>query len=78
MAVEKLGRLTANEPFDYREDPEHFGRSRLAPAHDKIATLEFSSDRKMMSVLIRHKEAAQNALYIKGAPDRVIDACREI
>ena len=78
VAVEKLGRLTANEPFDYREDPEHFGRSRLAPAHDKIATLEFSSDRKMMSVLIRHKEAAQNALYIKGAPDRVIDACREI
>ncbi len=79
VAVEKLGRLSRSEPFDYRENPEYFSRNVLEPAHDRIATLEFSNDRKMMSVLVRNKEQMQqNVLYIKGAPERMIDACNAI
>ena len=79
VAIEKLGRLAHQEPLDYHENPEYFIRSKLEPAHERIAALEFSSDRKMMSVLVRNQEESQhNVLYIKGAPERMIDACNTI
>ena len=37
-----------------------------------LATLEFSRDRKSMSVLAKNKNSANNILFIKGAPDYLV------
>ncbi|KAL1728673.1 hypothetical protein EV714DRAFT_214773 [Schizophyllum commune] len=39
----------------------------------RLLTFEFSRDRKMMSVLV--KTASSGALFVKGAPESVLDRC---
>lgn len=41
--------------------------------YSKLATLEFSRDRKSMSVLARSWSGAGNRLFVKGAPDLLIN-----
>lgn len=42
----------------------------------QISTLEFSRDRKMMSVLTRRE--GQCVLWVKGAPEAVIARCSKV
>jgi len=44
----------------------------------KIATLEFTRDRKSMGVIGRAKGplgARENTLYVKGAPENILERC---
>lgn len=40
--------------------------------------MEFSRDRKSMSVLMKSKNAADNILFIKGAPDYLLKASKKV
>jgi len=42
-----------------------------------LATLEFTSDRKRMSVLLRNKQTNELRLYIKGADDKILPLLKE-
>lgn len=39
---------------------------------EKLAILEFSRDRKSMSILMKNKEIKSNVMLIKGAPDYLL------
>lgn len=41
--------------------------------YHKIATLEFSRERKSMSVVIRPRESDHNILFVKGAPESIVE-----
>ncbi|SGY75586.1 BQ5605_C005g03433 [Microbotryum silenes-dioicae] len=45
---------------------------------ERLLTFEFSRDRKSMSVLVRHRSASTAALYVKGAPESVLERCSYI
>lgn len=40
--------------------------------------LEFSRDRKSMSILVKHRDAKGNMMFIKGAPDYLIERTNKI
>lgn len=44
--------------------------------HQKVATFEFSRDRKSMSVLV--KRGNQERLLVKGAPESIIERCSHV
>lgn len=78
---EKIGRYDADfknkfQPIDSGH-VEQYG-SYLAQDYDKVATLEFSRDRKSMSVLMKSKATKKNVLFIKGAPDYLLKASKKI
>ncbi|KAJ0396361.1 hypothetical protein ATCC90586_002260 [Pythium insidiosum] len=66
----------------------HFCSEFYAEQHKKLAILEFSRDRKSMSVLCtkgqpaqratRSTTANQNVLFVKGAPEGLIERCTSI
>jgi len=69
VLVEKLRRyddaiLTGGSAEIYGE---HINRD-----YDKVATLEFTRDRKSMSVLAKNKTNNKSIMFIKGAPDYLI------
>lgn len=43
----------------------------------QVSTLEFSRDRKMMSVLARGLNN-QDLVFVKGAPESVLDKCSHV
>ena len=57
-----------------REDPMVFS-NYWEKSINKLATLEFIRDRKSMSVLVRDSSAKTNHLYVKGAPEAILDRC---
>lgn len=71
VLVEKLGPCA---PTDTRpEDCVHHASRQYEQYLDRVATYEFSRDRKSMSVLVNHDK--QQKLLVKGAPESVIDRC---
>lgn len=53
---------------------ERYWTSRMREKH---ATLEFTRDRKSMSVLCTDEDAAM-VLYVKGAPESILERCSRI
>jgi magnesium-transporting ATPase (P-type) len=45
----------------------------LKKSIQRIADLDFTSERKTMSVVVKGFEANGNTLLLKGAPERVIE-----
>ncbi|KAK7418228.1 hypothetical protein QQZ08_011331 [Neonectria magnoliae] len=71
VLVEKLGPCA---PADTRpEDIVHFASARYEHNLPRLATYEFSRDRKSMSVLVSNGD--EQKLLVKGAPESVIDRC---
>jgi Ca2+-transporting ATPase len=48
---------------------------RFQEQFDKVATLEFTRDRKSMGVLYKPKNGDANSLYVKGAPEGIVGRC---
>merc|ERR1719271_44854 len=44
----------------------------------KLATLEFSRTRKSMSVLAKEPEESANTLFVKGAPEGILERCTQV
>ncbi|KAH6899014.1 hypothetical protein B0T10DRAFT_474283 [Thelonectria olida] len=71
VLVEKLGPCA---PADTRpEDCVHFASTHYEQELPRLATYEFSRDRKSMSVLVRSGD--EKKLLVKGAPESVIERC---
>ncbi|KAJ4316763.1 hypothetical protein N0V84_007701 [Fusarium piperis] len=71
VLVEKIGPCA---PADTRpEDCVHYASSVYEKSLPRLATYEFSRDRKSMSVLVRNGNGKK--LLVKGAPESVIDRC---
>ena len=46
---------------------------------NRVAALEFSSERKTMSVVVKgYNGVSGNTVFLKGASDRVLDKCNSI
>ena len=74
ILVEKLeipGIARSEDPFVSCSQYNSFWESK----YQKLATLEFSRDRKSMSVLCRSLNGGGNRLLVKGAPDLLIGRC---
>ncbi|KAI5466601.1 hypothetical protein BGZ63DRAFT_369032 [Mariannaea sp. PMI_226] len=71
VLVEKLGPCA---PADtHPEDCVHFASAHYERALPRLATYEFSRDRKSMSVLV--STGNEKKLLVKGAPESIIDRC---
>ena len=52
--------------------------SQIVSKFTKLATLEFTSKRKSMSVLVEDNESKKRTLYVKGAPDYILKTATQI
>ena len=51
--------------------------NHIATFHTKFATLEFTRDRKAMSVIVKPEEDT-NEIFIKGAPEGILESCNRV
>jgi Ca2+-transporting ATPase len=65
---EKLGSI------DHTKNPTAYA-DYLEQNIKKVATLDFTSERKTMSTVVTGFNGNANTLLLKGAPERVIDKC---
>ena len=73
--AEKLGRYdTKLGKVDYTKEPEAYSKF-LGLTVRKVATLDFTSERKLMSTVVTGFAGNGNSTLIKGAPERVIEKC---
>ncbi|KAK1754956.1 hypothetical protein QBC47DRAFT_382282 [Echria macrotheca] len=74
VMVEKIGPCP---PSDCNpKDRVHYASSWYEKKYDRLATYEFSRDRKSMSVLV--KGGGQEKLFVKGAPESIIERCTHV
>jgi magnesium-transporting ATPase (P-type) len=73
--AEKLGRYDSKlGKVDYTKEPEAYSKF-LGQTINKVATLDFTSERKLMSTVVTGFSGQGNSTLIKGAPERVIERC---
>lgn len=75
--VEKMGLPGQSAPSNEVEVADYFGKS-FQGQFDKEATLEFSRDRKSMSVLCKNKTTGDRVLFVKGAGELLLERCTSI
>ncbi|TEA16400.1 Calcium-transporting ATPase sarcoplasmic/endoplasmic reticulum type [Colletotrichum sidae] len=71
VLVEKVGPCAP--PDSNPEDCVHYASSRYENDFPRLATYEFSRDRKSMSVLVQNGQ--EKKLLVKGAPESIIERC---
>ena len=71
VLVEKLGPCAPKNTSP--EERVHFASAFYEKKHARLATYEFSRDRKSMSVLVQN--GTQQKLVVKGAPESIIERC---
>ncbi|KAK0731098.1 putative calcium P-type ATPase [Lasiosphaeris hirsuta] len=74
VMVEKLGPCAPEDCPP--KDRVHYASSWYEKTYSKLATYEFSRDRKSMSVLVEN--AGQKKLFVKGAPESLIERCTHV
>lgn len=75
VLVEKMKKY--DETVFQEEDDIEIYNNHLAKSYKKLALLEFTRDRKAMSVLTKDHSTQKNLMFIKGAPDYLIKQARQ-
>merc|ERR1719310_357972 len=70
--VEKIG-----YPKAKRDENPMCVNDKWTEGCEKMATLEFSRTRKSMSVIVKEPEEKTNSLFVKGAPEGVVERCTQ-
>jgi Ca2+ transporting ATPase len=82
VLAEKL--KTGNVAFDSKlsslDPASRFSavNDRLNSLNSRLLTFEFSRDRKSMSVLVREEGGGRTSLFVKGAPESVLERCTTV
>ncbi len=76
VASEKLAQYdTGVGKLDHKSNPNAFN-SYLLKSLEIIQVMEFSSERKCMSTIVKGLLPSTNSILLKGAPERVIEKCK--
>lgn len=76
--VEKMGLPDASAYGQVGAQRAAYFGNIIESKFDKEATLEFSRDRKSMSVLCKDKNSGDRILYVKGAAELLLERCTNI
>lgn len=74
VMVEKIGPCAPSDC--HAQDRVHYASSWYERKYHRLATYEFSRDRKSMSVLVEGE--GKQKLFVKGAPETVIERCTHV
>lgn len=74
VMVEKIGPCAPSDC--HPQDCVHYASSWYERKYNRLATYEFSRDRKSMSVLVEGE--GKQKLFVKGAPETVIERCTHV
>mmetsp|Transcript_2324 Transcript_2324/g.8264 ORF Transcript_2324/g.8264 Transcript_2324/m.8264 type:complete len:987 (+) Transcript_2324:169-3129(+) len=77
VLVEKVADATVESGVSEADRTEYCNR-QLEGQYEKLATLEFSRDRKSMSTLVRDKDSGEHFFFVKGAPEAVLSRCKDM
>jgi len=88
VLVEKLGydnddvnrKISKNtlSTVDEKTESCSFVNDYINDQYEKLITLEFSRDRKSMSVLAKSKASGSTDLFVKGAPEQILERCTSV
>ncbi|KAL2260661.1 hypothetical protein VTK26DRAFT_5264 [Humicola hyalothermophila] len=74
VMVEKIGPCAPSDC--HPQDRVHYASSWYEKQYTRLATYEFSRDRKSMSVLVQN--GTDQKLFVKGAPESIIERCTHV
>lgn len=72
--TEKIGPCAPSNTAD--EDRCHYASAWYEKQYNRLATYEFSRDRKSMSVLVQN--GGKQKLLVKGAPESIVERCTSV
>lgn len=76
VLVEKIGKYDSSVKLN-ENDPEPYNDS-ISKNFERRALLEFTRDRKSMSVICNDTRTNKNVLLLKGAPDYILKGAKGV